>query len=47
MNLGTINNEIPLVPAGASGRRARTIWIMFSVKSCSPAEMKIFVPVIA
>ena len=33
------------VPAGASGRRARTMWRMFSVKSCSPQEMKIFVPV--
>ena len=44
MNLGTMNSEIPRVPAGASGRRASTIWIMFSVKSCSPAEMKILVP---
>ncbi|MCY1427829.1 hypothetical protein D9M71_436920 [compost metagenome] len=25
MNLGTINNEIPRVPAGASGRRASTM----------------------
>ena len=40
--LGTINSEMPLVPAGAPGRRARTIWIMLSVISCSPAEMKIF-----
>ena len=45
-NLGTINSEIPLVPAGASGSRARTRWTMFSAMSCSPKEMKILVPVI-
>ncbi|MCY1436933.1 hypothetical protein D9M71_530740 [compost metagenome] len=44
-NFGTMNREIPLVPAGASGRRARTIWTMLSAMSCSPAEMKILVPV--
>ena len=36
---------MPLVPPGASGRRASTRWRMFSVRSCSPAEMKILVPV--
>jgi hypothetical protein len=44
MNLGTMNKEIPRVPAGESGRRASTMWMIFSVKSCSPAEMKILVP---
>src|SRR5690554_2726501 len=44
--LGTINNEIPLVPSGALGRRANTICTIWSVKSCSPDEIKIFVPVI-
>ena len=38
---------MPRVPAGASGRRASTRCTMFSVRSCSPAEMKILVPVIA
>ena len=33
-------------PCGASGSRASTRWMMFSVRSCSPAEMKILVPVI-
>ena len=37
---------MPLMPFGASGSRASTRWMMFSVRSCSPAEMKIFVPVI-
>jgi hypothetical protein len=37
---------MPRVPAGASGNRASTRWTMFSVRSCSPAEMKILVPVI-
>ncbi|MCY1375431.1 hypothetical protein D9M69_628450 [compost metagenome] len=46
MNLGTTNSEMPLVPPGASGRRASTRWMMFSARSCSPAEMKILVPVI-
>ncbi|MOA23818.1 hypothetical protein D3C78_1444630 [compost metagenome] len=44
-NFGTMNSEMPLVPAGASGRRARTMWTMLSAMSCSPAEMKILVPV--
>jgi hypothetical protein len=41
-NLGTTNSEMPLLPAGASGRRASTRCTMFSARSCSPAEMKIF-----
>src|SRR5258706_15245317 len=45
-NLGTRNREIPFVPAGASGSFARTRWIILRVRSCSPAEMKIFEPVI-
>ena len=44
-NFGTMNSEMPLVPPGASGRRASTRWTMFSVRSCSPAEMNILVPV--
>ncbi len=44
-NFGTRNREIPLMPLGASGRRASTRWMMFSDRSCSPAEMKILVPV--
>ena len=40
-----MNSEMPRVPSGASGRRASTMWTMFSVRSCSPAEMKILVPV--
>ncbi|MNI53960.1 hypothetical protein D3C73_1088210 [compost metagenome] len=44
MNFGTMNREMPLVPAGASGRRASTMWTMLSAMSCSPAEMKILVP---
>ncbi len=38
---------MPLVPIGASGRRASTRWMMFAAMSCSPLEMKILVPVIA
>jgi len=34
-------------PGGASGSFASTRWTMFSVRSCSPAEMKILVPEIA
>ena len=47
----TLTNErdrqqnTPLVPSGASGRRANTIWMILSVHECSPHEMKIFVPV--
>ena len=43
--LGTRNSEMPFVPPGASGSLASTRWTMFSVRSWSPAEMKIFVPV--
>ncbi|MDT4830135.1 hypothetical protein FQZ97_635850 [compost metagenome] len=43
-NFGTMNSEMPLVPAGASGSLASTRWTMFSLMSCSPAEMKILVP---
>src|SRR5690606_8112965 len=46
MNFGTMNSEMPLVPDGASGRRASTRCTMFSARSCSPDEMKILVPVI-
>ena len=34
------------VPGGADGVRASTRWMMFSLMSCSPKLMKIFVPVI-
>ena len=44
MIFGTTNSEMPLVPAGAPSMRASTRWMMFSERSCSPAEMKIFVP---
>ena len=44
---GTTKSEMPLVPAGAPSMRASTRWMMFSARSCSPAEMKILVPVIA
>jgi hypothetical protein len=43
-NLGTMNRERPFVPAGAPSTLASTMWMMFSVRSCSPAEMKIFCP---
>ena len=45
-NFGATNSEMPLVPAGAPSMRASTRWTMFSDRSCSPAEMKILVPVI-
>ncbi len=35
-NFGTRNIEMPFTPAGASGRRASTRWMMFSVMSWSP-----------
>jgi hypothetical protein len=41
---GTTKQEIPFVPGGASGVRARTRWTMFGARSCSPKLMKIFVP---
>ena len=44
-NFGARNSEMPLVPGGASGRRASTRCTMFSVRSCSPPEMKILLPV--
>ena len=47
VNLGHDKQGYPLVPSGASGSRARTIWTMLSVISCSPALMNIFVPVMA
>ena len=47
MNLGTMKSEMPLVPAGASGRRASTKCTMFEDRSCSPEEMKILVPLMA
>ncbi len=43
-NFGQTKSEMPRMPAGASGRRASTRWMMFAVRSCSPAEMKILVP---
>ena len=43
-NFGTTNSEMPFEPAGASGSRASTRWMMFSARSCSPAEMKILLP---
>jgi len=46
LNLGTRNIEMPREPAGASGSRASTRCTMFSVRSCSPALMKILVPLI-
>ena len=46
LNFGTTNRLMPLLPLGASGRRASTRCTMFSVKSCSPALMKILLPVI-
>ena len=39
--LGTMNSEMPLLLSGAPGVLARTRWMMFSVRSCSPAEIKI------
>ncbi|CDI92702.1 hypothetical protein BN889_04671 [Pseudomonas aeruginosa PA38182] len=45
-NFGTRNSEMPREPAGASGSLASTRWMMFSVRSCSPPVMKIFVPLI-
>ena len=44
-NFGTRNRLMPRVPEGASGSFASTRWRMFSARSCSPAEMKILLPV--
>ncbi len=46
-NFGTRNSEMPFTPAGAPSIRASTRWMMLSARSCSPAEMKIFWPVMA
>ena len=46
MNFGTMKSEMPFTPSGAPSMRASTRWMMFSDMSCSPAEMKILVPVI-
>ena len=35
-SLGTRNRLMPLIPFGASGRRASTRWMMFSLRSWSP-----------
>jgi hypothetical protein len=45
--LGTMKRERPLVPDGAPSMRARTRWMMFSVRSWSPAEIQHLVPVIS
>ena len=39
-----MNSEMPLTPSGASGVRANTRWMVFSVMLCSPQVMKIFWP---
>ncbi len=44
VNFGTRKTLKPPVPGGASGVRASTRCRMFSVRSCSPAEMKHFAP---
>ena len=44
-NFGTMNSDRPRVPSGAPSMRASTRWTMFAARSCSPAEMKILVPV--
>ena len=47
VRFGTRKRLMPRTPGGASGSFASTRWTMFSVRSCSPAEMKILVPEIA
>ena len=44
---GHLSELMPRVPDGAFGKRARTRCRMLSVRSCSPAEMKILVPLTA
>ena len=44
-NFGTTKSDRPFVPSGAPSMRASTRCTMFEVRSCSPAEMKIFWPV--
>ncbi len=46
-SFGTRKRLMPLIPFGASGSRASTRWMMFSVRSWSPEEMKILEPVTA
>ena len=41
-----MNSEMPFTLSGAPAILARTRWMMFSARSCSPDEMKILVPVI-
>ena len=43
---GTMKSEMPFTLSGAPTRLARTRWMMFSVRSCSPEEMNILVPLI-
>ena len=43
-NLEARNRLMPFGPAGASGRRASTMWTILSVASWSPQVMKIFWP---
>jgi len=45
-NFGTMNRLMPLVPGGPPGILASTRWTMLSVRSCSPADIQIFCPVI-
>ena len=44
-NFGTKKRLMPLIPEGESSIRARTRCTIFSERSCSPAVMKILVPV--
>ena len=44
--LGTTNSEIPFTPVGAPSILASMRWTIFSTPSWSPAEIKIFWPVI-
>ncbi len=43
-HFGATASDRPFVPGGASGSRHSTRWTMLSVRSWSPPEMKIFVP---
>ncbi|MNJ47418.1 hypothetical protein D3C77_425760 [compost metagenome] len=45
-NFGTTKSDRPLMPGAAPSTRASTVWMMLSAKSCSPAEIQIFWPVI-
>jgi hypothetical protein len=44
-NFGTMNALMPLMPGGASGRRASTRCTMLSARSCSPNVIQTLVPV--